>query len=312
MSYSLETNLEILIPTYNRKEHLTRTLTQLTAPESPVRGVSITVLDNASTDGSSEVIEEFAAKFANITHIRHPKNIGGNGNIARCFELARAPYVWVVCDDDSFRWDAWHEIENALQTQQYDILLTRKDDLKGTSDIAKIIRQLTFLPAGIYRTANITSGVLMNMLSNIPNMFPHLAVGCAVLNRKGTIFLPQGEIMDKCTFDTKTSGDEWSLKGYDTYVPVMLQNMFWTVGFLNSLQMIEDPKLRTYIIDHLGHHGFGGYMMGAFRKNYTRFGNSKLNEAFIKSDINFRQRFVFFWVCLFLKIITLFSRKKRV
>lgn len=312
MSYSLETNLEILIPTYNRKEHLTRTLTQLTAPESPVRGVSITVLDNASTDGSSEVIEEFAAKFANITHIRHPKNIGGNGNIARCFELARAPYVWVVCDDDSFRWDAWHEIENALQTQQYDILLTRKDDLKGTSDIAKIIRQLTFLPAGIYRTANITSGVLMNMLSNIPNMFPHLAVGCAVLNRKGTIFLPQGEIMDKCTFDTKTSGDEWSLKGYDTYAPVMLQNMFWTVGFLNSLQMIEDPKLRTYIIDHLGHHGFGGYMMGAFRKNYTRFGNSKLNEAFIKSDINFRQRFVFFWVCLFLKIITLFSRKKRV
>ena len=308
----IQKQLEILIPTYNRKEHLTRTLTQLTAPESPVRGVSITVLDNASTDGSSEVIEEFAAKFANITHIRHPKNIGGNGNIARCFELARAPYVWVVCDDDSFRWDAWHEIENALQTQQYDILLTRKDDLKGTSDIAKIIRQLTFLPAGIYRTANITSGVLMNMLSNIPNMFPHLAVGCAVLNRKGTIFLPQGEIMDKCTFDTKTSGDEWSLKGYDTYVPVMLQNMFWTVGFLNSLQMIEDPKLRTYIIDHLGHHGFGGYMMGAFRKNYTRFGNSKLNEAFIKSDINFRQRFVFFWVCLFLKIITLFSRKKRV
>lgn len=308
----IQKQLEILIPTYNRKEHLTRTLTQLTAPESPVRGVSITVLDNASTDGSSEVIEEFAAKFANITHIRHPKNIGGNGNIARCFELARAPYVWVVCDDDSFRWDAWHEIENALQTQQYDILLTRKDDLKGTSDIAKIIRQLTFLPAGIYRTANITSGVLMNMLSNIPNMFPHLAVGCAVLNRKGTIFLPQGEIMDKCTFDTKTSGDEWSLKGYDTYVPVMLQNMFWTVGFLNSLQMIEDPKLRTYIIDHLGHHGFGGYMMGAFRKNYTRFGNSKLNEAFIKSDINFRQRFIFFWVCLFLKIITLFSRKKRV
>ena len=308
----IQKQLEILIPTYNRKEHLTRTLTQLTAPESPVRGVSITVLDNASTDGSSEVIEEFAAKFANITHIRHPKNIGGNGNIARCFELARAPYVWVVCDDDSFRWDAWHEIENALQTQQYDILLTRKDDLKGTSDIAKIIRQLTFLPAGIYRTANITSGVLMNMLSNIPNMFPHLAVGCAVLNRKGTIFLPQGEIMDKCTFDTKTSGDEWSLKGYDTYVPVMLQNMFWTVGFLNSLQMIEDPKLRTYIIDHLGHHGFGGYMMGAFRKNYTRIGNSKLNEAFIKSDINFRQRFVFFWVCLFLKIITLFSRKKRV
>lgn len=312
MSYSLETNLEILIPTYNRKEHLTRTLTQLTAPESPVRQLSITVLDNASTDGSSGVIDEFAAKFPNIAHIRHRKNIGGNGNIARAFELARAPYVWVVCDDDSFRWEAWHEIENALRTDRYDILLTRKDDLKGTSDVAKIIRQLTFLPAGIYRTSNISSGVLRNMLANIPNMFPHLAVACEVFNRKGTIFLPQGEIMDKCTFDTKTSGDEWNLKGYDAYAPVVLQNMFWTVGFFNSLQMIADPKLRTYVIDHLGRHGFLGYILGAFRKNYTRFGGSKLNEAFIKSDINFRQRVQFFVARILLRLITLFHRKKRI
>lgn len=304
--------LEIIIPTYNRKEHLTRTLTQLTAPESPVKDVAITVLDNACTDGSDKIIEEFAAKFPNITHVRHHKNIGGNANIARCFELARAPYVWVVCDDDSFRWEAWPEIDNALQTEQYDILLTRKDDLKGSSDIAKIIRQLTFLPAGIYRTANITSGVLMNIMANIPNMFPHLAVACEVLNRKGTIFLPQGEIMDQCTLDTKRSADEWNVKGHDTYAPAVLQNMFWTVGFLNSLQMIEDQKLRTYVIDHLGRHGFGGYMLGAFRKNYTRFGRSKLNEAFIKNGINCRQRFVFFWVCLFLKIITLFHRKKHV
>lgn len=308
----IQNQLEIIIPTYNRKEHLQRTLTQLTAPESPVRDVSITILDNACTDGSSELIDRFAAQHPNIKHIRHHKNIGGNGNIARCFELARAPYLWVVCDDDSFRWEAWNEIEAALQTQQYDILLTRKDDLKGSSDIGKIVRQLTFLPAGIYRTANITGGVLMNMLSNIPNMFPHLALACEVLNRKGTIFLPQGEIMDRCTFDTQTSGDEWSLKGYDTYAPAVLQNMFWTVGFFNSLQMIEDPKLRTYVIDHLGRHGFFGYIIGAFRKNYTHFGGSKLNEAFIKNDINFRQRFAFFWARLILKTVTLFNRKKRI
>lgn len=312
MKNTLNLMLEIIIPTYNRKEHLRRTLTQLTAPTSPVRELYITVLDNASTDGSSELIEEFAANHANIKHIRHPKNIGGNGNIARCFELARAPYVWVVCDDDSFRWEAWPEIETALQTNRYDILLTRKDDLKGTSELAKIVRQLTFLPAGIFRTANITSGVLMNMLSNIPNMFPHLALTCEVLNRKGTIFLPQGEIMNKCTFDTKTSGDEWNLKGYDVYAPAVLQNMFWTVGFLNSLQMIEDPKLRAYVIDNLGRHGFLGYIIGAFRKNYTRFGSSKLNEAFIKSDLNARQRFEFFWAQLFLKIVTLFNRRKRI
>ncbi len=303
--------LEIILPTYNRREHLERTLTQLMAPDSPVRECSLTVLDNAATDGTAELIDGFAARFGNIRHVRHAKNIGGNGNIARAFELPNKPYVWVVCDDDSFRWEAWTEIDAALRTGDYDILLTRKDDLKGTSDVAKIIRQLTFLPAGIYRTAQITSGVLMNVLSNIPNMFPHLAVGCAVLNRKGRIFLPQGEIMDKCTFDTKISGDLWNIEGYDVYPPAVVRDMFWTVGFLNSLQMIEDPKLRAYIVSHLGNHGFFGYIMGSFRKNYTLCRRSKLNEAFVRSGLNFSQRVQFFFAMWLLRAVTCFSRGGR-
>lgn len=306
----LTEQLELFLPTYNRLEHLRRTLTQLTAPESPVRDCPLTILNNASTDGTKELINEFSAKFPNIKAIHHPKNIGGNGNIARCFELAKAPYVWVVCDDDSFRWEAWPEIENALFTQEYDILLTRKDDLKGTSHLAKIIRQLTFLPAGIYKTSHISSGVLINMLANIVNMFPHLALACEVLNQKGRIFLPQGEIMDKCTFDTATSGDLWSTKGYDSWLHPIVQNMFWTVGFLNSLQLIEDKKLRAYILDNLGRHGFLGYIIGAFRKNYTLFHGNKLNEAFVKSGLNSRQRIAFFFACNFLKITTIFSRRK--
>lgn len=310
MQTLLQDQLEILIPTYNRREHLLRTLTQLTAPESPVRHCSLTVLDNACTDGSSDLIEEFAAKCPNIKHIRHEKNIGGNGNIARAFELARKPYVWVVCDDDSFRWEAWPEIENALFSNEYDILLTRKDDLKGSSELAKIVRQLTFLPAGIYRTSNITGGVLMNMLSNIPNMFPHLALVCAVLNKKGRIFLPQGEIMDKCTFSDQ-SGDECSVRGYDEYPHPFIANMFWTVGFLNSLQLIEDKKLHAYILENVGNHGFFGYILGSFRKNYTRYGGNELNIAFVKSGLTGGQRVKFLLARMLLRVVTLFSHKRR-
>lgn len=310
MQTFLQEQLELLLPTYNRREHLLRTLTQLTAPESPVRSCSITILDNASTDGSADLIKEFAAKNSNIKHIRHAKNIGGNGNIARAFELARKPYVWVVCDDDSFRWEAWPEIENALFSNEYDILLTRKDDLKGTSNLAKIVRQLTFLPAGIYRTSNITSGVLMNMLSNIPNMFPHLALVCAVLNKKGRIFLPQGEIMDKCTFSDQ-SGDECSVRGYDEYPHPFIANMFWTVGFLNSLQLIEDKKLHAYILENVGNHGFFGYILGSFRKNYTRYGGNKLNIAFVKSGLTGGQRVKFLLARMLLRVVTFFSHKRR-
>ena len=308
---NLAETLEILIPTYNRKPHILRTLTQLTAPESPVRHCSITVLDNACTDGSSDVIAQFAARHANLKHIRHPQNIGGNANITRAYELARKPYVWVVCDDDSFRWDAWPEIENALQTGEYDLLLTRKDDLKGTSDIARIFRQCTFVPAGIYRTAIITGGVLMNMYNNIPNMFPHLALTSEILNKKGRIFLPQGEIMDVCTFDAGTSGDGTNTRGSQTYSPPCITHMFWTIGFLNSVQMVQDPQLRTYILDHVGNHGFFGYIVGSFRKNYTHYGGYPLNAAFVRSGLGWRQRLQFDLANLFLKITTLFYRKKR-
>ncbi len=306
----IQEQLEIFLPTYNRKRFLAHTLEQLTAPQSPVRHCQMTILDNASTDGSADLLDEYAAKFSNIKVIHHPKNIGGNANITRCFELASTPFMWAVCDDDSFRWDSWSEIESALQSDQYDILLTRKHDLKGTSDIAKIIRQLTFLPAGIYRTKFINAGVLMNMYNNIPNLFPHMALICEIINKKGSIFLPQGEIIAETELDIAELDNYLKGTNETTYVPQPAREMFWVVGFFNSLQLLEDKKLRTYVMNHLGRHGFFGYLMGAFRLNYTQHKASPRNIRLMINNMNFWQRFQFFWVRFSLRILTFFRRKK--
>ena len=302
--------LEILIPTYNRKVHIRRTLTQLTAKNSPVKDCQITVLDNASTDGSSEAIDRFIPFHKNIRHIRHPKNIGGDANIARCYELAKAPYVWVVCDDDSFKWDFWYEIENALRTYDYDLLLTTKRDLKNTSNISKIFKQCTFVPACIYRTSLITDGILMNIYNNLPFLFPHLALASKVFNRKGRIFLPQGEIMDVCNYDKEHSGDGNYTRGNNEYVPNYRKNMFWTVGVIVSTQLIEDKKLRNYILDNLGGHGFCMYIISAFRQNYKFYEGSKFNEQLVCKSLDFWHVIQFNMACLFLKIIYLFSPRK--
>ena len=300
-SFKIEENLEILIPTYNRKQFIEMTLNNLLESDSPVRSCSITVLDNASDDGASEVIAGFAKNYGNVKHIRHARNIGGNANIVRAYELAKAPYVWVVCDDDSF---------NALKTNEYDLLLTRKKELRGTSDIAKIFRQATFVPACIYRTSLISGGILTNMYNSALFMFPQLTLACEVLNKQGRIFLPQGEILDKCSLDTKTL--EFYTRGNDSYKPKYIENMFWTPGFLMSLQMIKDKKLRNYLLEHFGRRGgFFGYILGAFRKNYTRYGGYKLNEDLIRSVLDFRHRLEFDFACLFLKVTSFFRRKKR-
>ena len=306
----IQEQLEIFLPTYNRKRFLANTLAQLAAPESPVRGCRMTILNNASTDGTKELLEEYTARFPNIKVIHHSKNIGGNANIARCYELATAPFVWAVCDDDSFRWDSWHEIQEALESDQYDIMLTSTTQLRGTNDIAKIIRQLTFVPAGIFRTKFITDTVLINMYNNVPNLFPHLALSCEIINKKGSIFLPQRDIIA----DTALAvGDiDNYLKGTEktTYTPQSAREMFWTPGFFNSLQLLEDEKLRTYVKNHLGRHGFFGYLIGAFRQNYIKYHSSKINVRLMINNMNLWQRFQFFWVRVFLRITTFFRRKK--
>ena len=301
--------LEIIIPTYNRKVHIERTLLQLTAANSPVKDCQITVLDNASTDGTTEIVKGLAARHSNIKYIRHRKNIGGNANIARAYETATFPYVWVICDDDSFKWDSWPEIENALRTGDYDLLLTRKEEMRNTSDIARIYKQCSFVPACIYKTSVITETVLINMHNNVTFLFPHLVLACAVFNKKGRIFLPQGEIMDKCTL-AEDVYDEGYTRGAKGYMPAYRADMFFTAGFLLSTQMIEDKKLRNYVLDHVGGHGFCGYIIAAFRDNYKFYNSSKLNEQLVRSWLDFRHKIEFDIARIILKLMFLFPVKK--
>ena len=113
----LKDKLQIYLITYNRAKCLKYTLKQIFAPNSPIRDFNITILNNASTDKTDEVIEEYQEEFPNLVHIKHSINIGGNGNIVRAFEMAGScgkEYAWVLCDDDVFSFKGWKELENAI------------------------------------------------------------------------------------------------------------------------------------------------------------------------------------------------------
>ena len=81
--------LEIILITYNRKEKLENTLHQLFAEDSPVKNLQFTILNNKSTDGSTELINEYAAKFDNIKLVIHSKNIGGNASLRNHDKIER-------------------------------------------------------------------------------------------------------------------------------------------------------------------------------------------------------------------------------
>ena len=254
---SIMENLELFLITYNRKEKLRRTLEAILKSNSPVRGFPLTVLDNASTDGSSEMLAELAATHSNIRHIRHTKNIGGNANIARAFEMASAEYVWVLCDDDDYDFSAWDEVVELLR--QKPIAVVVASYLLPSKETEYLFRQLSFVPAAIYRTDIITSDVVQNMYFNIAYMFPQLAVAAAAINCGKSLPVLSKPLVTMCLnpgHDSYTRG-----MSQEAVIHPLWKEMFWQKGYLASISLLASrtDRERCSLLAHTEPESFYGF-----------------------------------------------------
>lgn len=116
---SLTPVVSLVIVTHNRAQYLRRTLQSLkeqTVLSSHI--LSIVLVDNASTDGTVHVLNEFSREMRQLHIVRTLKNIGGSGGFALGIETAmQMGAKWIgVCDDDVvFAPDA---IENIIKHAQ--------------------------------------------------------------------------------------------------------------------------------------------------------------------------------------------------
>jgi GT2 family glycosyltransferase len=88
------TSLSIIVLSYNRKDALARTLRTLQGL-APAKGAQFIVVDNASTDGSPEMV---ASEFRDVTLIRLPTNVGVAG-FNRGVAAASGSLVLILDDD---------------------------------------------------------------------------------------------------------------------------------------------------------------------------------------------------------------------
>lgn len=241
----LKNTLEVILITYNRKKYLQHTLEQLFDKKSPVKNLDFTVLDNASTDGSSELIESYCVKFPNIKHIRRPRNIGGNANIASAFSIVSKKYYWIVCDDDEFDFSAWQEVENAIKAE-YDIIMLNPSRIVGDITLPRLLNGTTFVPSVIAKSENITESVLYDTFENVTNWFPQLAPVCAVINKKGSFYVTSKDIVYDTLNEIKNSGPgHKKIKG----ISDQAKHKFFYPCYINSLYLIKDKKLRAELVD---------------------------------------------------------------
>ncbi len=103
MMASLETGtfcprISILIPTYNRAHYLVHALESALAQDYP--NFEVVVSDNASTDGTREVVARYLAD-PRLRYYRNPENLGIGANWTKLlYDYAQGDYGKCLPDDD--------------------------------------------------------------------------------------------------------------------------------------------------------------------------------------------------------------------
>ena len=102
--------LSILVPCYNEKNTIKQVLNEL-LNEPFDFDIEVIVIDNASTDGSRDIIEQFTDD-PRVTLLNNPKNIGKTGSIRRGLEHVNGDYVLIKDADLEY---ATNEISNIVE-----------------------------------------------------------------------------------------------------------------------------------------------------------------------------------------------------
>ncbi|MEL6828601.1 MAG: glycosyltransferase family 2 protein [Pseudomonadota bacterium] len=86
------------MPVHNGEQFLHDALSSATG--QTVRNIEIIVSDNASTDRTQEISEDFAARDSRVKYVRHPRNIGAAKNYNHTFYCAEGEFFcWLAHDD---------------------------------------------------------------------------------------------------------------------------------------------------------------------------------------------------------------------
>lgn len=90
--------VSVCVPTYNYARFLPDCLDSVL--RQTFEDWELIVCDDASTDGTEEVVRRYTALDSRIRYVRNERNLGMNPNIARAASLGTGTYLKILCADD--------------------------------------------------------------------------------------------------------------------------------------------------------------------------------------------------------------------
>lgn len=244
---SLKDKLEIIIPTYNRKKYLDEQLVNIL--NSPIKDCNITVLDNNSSDGTSELCEKYSKKYSNIKHIKHRYNLGLAGNLVEGLKLPEKKYFWMIFDDTKIDFTYWKDAEERIMADD-DVIVTTNYHTKDPDDKPAILLMLIYMFSGIFKSKLITQNVILYAVTDIYTIHPQLALINNIFNKKNSIITllknpiasPRNKNPEKEYSFNRTNKDYHHFRTEPSSFPP---------GLLNGLKSLKDDNFRKKIIQML-------------------------------------------------------------
>lgn len=100
-----EVDISVVCITYNHKKYIREAIDSFLMQAYDQSKIEIIIADDASTDGTRKIVQEYAANYPNVVPVLNEKNIGIQKNLLGAMERARGKYI-ALCEGDDYWTDA--------------------------------------------------------------------------------------------------------------------------------------------------------------------------------------------------------------
>lgn len=119
--------LTLCIPTRNRCGYLEELLAslerQIREAALPPGVFRVIVSDNASTDGTPDLVRGVAPRLPNLVYSPNATNLGAEGNVIKCARAVQGRFGWIAGDDDILNPGALTGILKALEDPDLGLMI---------------------------------------------------------------------------------------------------------------------------------------------------------------------------------------------
>ena len=118
--------ISVITPIYNREKYLTECINSILSQS--YENFEFILIDDKSTDGTSEIIKSYASRDSRIIVLENDKNIGATASFNRGLAISKGKYVARMDSDDI-------SFPTRFQKQIYIFQLWSNLDVLGTGAI---------------------------------------------------------------------------------------------------------------------------------------------------------------------------------